>query len=47
MNSLPFLTDHIMRKYNKIKESKKNLAQNDLIKPGSESVRHNREEMAL
>jgi hypothetical protein len=46
MMSLPFLTDHIMRKYNKIKENKKNV-QSDLVKPGAESVRHNREEMTL
>lgn len=46
MNSLPFLTDHIMRKYNKIKDAKKHVPA-DLSKPGSESVRHDREAMTL
>lgn len=46
MNSLPFLTDHIMRKYNKVKDNKKH-APNGLSKPGSESIRDDREAMTL
>lgn len=49
MQSLPFLSDHIMKKYKKDTGNKKQsqLSQNSLIKPGNESVRLNREEMNL
>jgi hypothetical protein len=46
IQSLPFLSEQIMKKYRK--ESKKQQQQqNNLIKPGNESLRTNREEMNL
>lgn len=48
MQSLPFLSDHIMKKYRKESTKKQNQQQqNNLVKPGNESVRSNREEMNL
>ena len=47
--SLPFLSEHLMKKYKKDtkKQQQQNQAQNSLIKPGNESVRVNREDMNL
>lgn len=46
MQSLPFLSDHIMKKYRK-DTKKQNQQQQNLLKPGNESVRYNREDMNL
>ena len=46
IKSLPFLKEHIMRKYNKLKENKK-LNPTSLRKPGSESIYDDREAMSM
>ncbi len=47
LQSLPFLADHITKKYKK--DNKKNPQQqiSNLLKPGHESTRYNREDMNL
>ncbi|CAF1006447.1 unnamed protein product [Brachionus calyciflorus] len=46
MQSLPFLLDHIKKKYRKDTGKKQNQQQQQsLVKPGNESIRFNREEM--
>lgn len=46
--ALPFLSEHLMKKYKKEnKKQQQNQTQNNLVKPGHESVRTNREDMNL
>lgn len=47
MQSLPFLAEHINKKYSKTNNKKQQQQQTALLKPGNESLRYNREEMNL
>ena len=47
MQSLPFLAEHINKKYSKTNTKKQQQQQTTLLKPGNESLRYNREEMNL
>lgn len=47
MQSLPFLLDHLKKKHRKDNKKQNQQQQTNLVKPGSESVRFNREEMNL
>jgi hypothetical protein len=47
MQSLPFLSESITKKYRKENKKQQQQQQNVLVKPGHESLRSNREDMNL